>query len=55
MEAMDNEAPLREPELVGLHPLAREIPNIDAAVAEIAQRLFRSFLARNELVVSAFA
>ena len=37
MEAMNNEAPLRERELVGLHPLSREIPNIDAAVAEIAR------------------
>jgi fructose-1,6-bisphosphatase III len=37
MEAMNNEAPLRERELVGLHSLSREIPNIDAAVAEIAR------------------
>jgi fructose-1,6-bisphosphatase III len=37
MEAIDNGAPLRERELVGLHPLSREIPNIDAAVAEIAR------------------
>jgi fructose-1,6-bisphosphatase-3 len=37
MEAMDNEATIRERDLVGLHPLSREIPNIDAAVAEIAR------------------
>src|ERR1700756_6021724 len=37
MEAKDNEAPIRERELVGLHPLSREVPNIDAAVAEIAR------------------
>ena len=37
MEAANIEAPLRERELVGLHALAREIPNIDAAVAEIAR------------------
>ena len=37
MEAANIEAPLRERELVGLHAPAREIPNIDAAVAEIAR------------------
>jgi fructose-1,6-bisphosphatase-3 len=37
MEATNNEAPLREREPVGLHPLSREIPNIDAAVAAIAR------------------
>ena len=37
MDAINSEAPLHERELVGLHPLAREIPNIDAAVAEIAR------------------
>jgi fructose-1,6-bisphosphatase III len=37
MEAIDNGASLRERELVGLHPLSREIPNIDAAVSEIAR------------------
>jgi fructose-1,6-bisphosphatase-3 len=37
MEAKDDEAPLRERELVRLHPLSREGPNLHAAVAEIAR------------------
>ena len=37
MEVMENEAPLRERELVGLRALSREIPNIDGAVSEIAR------------------
>jgi fructose-1,6-bisphosphatase-3 len=37
MEAMDDDVPLQERELVGLHSLSREVPNVDAAVAEIAR------------------
>src|SRR6202011_481709 len=37
MESKKNEPELRDAELAKLAPLAREIPNIDAAVAEIAR------------------
>ncbi|MBV9672857.1 MAG: fructose-bisphosphatase class III, partial [Verrucomicrobia bacterium] len=37
LEEANYEAPLHERELVGLHPLSREVPNVDAAVAEIAR------------------
>jgi fructose-1,6-bisphosphatase III len=37
MDRQDDEALLQEQKLVDLYPLAREVPNIDAAVAEIAR------------------
>src|ERR687884_429341 len=37
MEQTDDADALRERELVALHPLSREVPNVDAAVAEIAR------------------
>src|SRR5260221_2769926 len=37
MEPKENEAELRDRELAKLAPLAREIPNIDSAIAEIAR------------------
>src|SRR6201998_1447068 len=37
MEPNKNEAELRDYELAKLAPLAREIPNIDSAIAEIAR------------------
>jgi fructose-1,6-bisphosphatase III len=37
MDSPDDELLLQEQKLVDLYPLAREVPNIDAAVAEIAR------------------
>src|SRR5258708_3123506 len=37
MESKKNEPELRDAELAKLAPLAREIPNIDSAIAEIAR------------------
>jgi fructose-1,6-bisphosphatase-3 len=37
MDSKKNDAELRDRELAMLHPLAREIPNIDSAIAEIAR------------------
>jgi fructose-1,6-bisphosphatase-3 len=37
MERTDDEDARRERELVALHPLSREVPNVDAAVAELAR------------------
>ncbi|MBV8900213.1 MAG: fructose-bisphosphatase class III [Verrucomicrobia bacterium] len=37
MKQTDGEDAFRERELVALHPLSREVPNVDAAVAELAR------------------
>jgi hypothetical protein len=37
MDKVNRDAEFRERELVGMDALAREVPNIDAAVAEIAR------------------